>query len=225
MPGPPTAAPASSSRAARILPLVRRWLAPRGLRRGVDRRDRGHRRWRERAATAAGSRGVASPCPGGCHRGGSRHGDARRVPAAGRAHLPGPARSGRARVRRIDAGAGQPLRHPQPLASLAPRLGRQPDLRDRARRRGRRRRAAAPRPHRLAVQHARDRRDAAGERLLRAGAAHAGARHRARRPRPPRVWEDWIAAVRMGVRHVRARIGAGKPLRDRRLLERRRAGA
>ena len=26
------------------------------------------------------------------------------------------------------------------------------------------------------------------------------------------VWEDWIAAVRLGVRHVRARVGAGKPL-------------
>jgi alpha-beta hydrolase superfamily lysophospholipase len=26
------------------------------------------------------------------------------------------------------------------------------------------------------------------------------------------VWEDWIAAVRLGVRHVRGRVGAGKPL-------------
>ena len=26
------------------------------------------------------------------------------------------------------------------------------------------------------------------------------------------VWEDWLAAIKMGARHVRARIGAGKPL-------------
>jgi hypothetical protein len=26
------------------------------------------------------------------------------------------------------------------------------------------------------------------------------------------VWEDWLAAVRLGVRHVRERIGPGKPL-------------
>ena len=26
------------------------------------------------------------------------------------------------------------------------------------------------------------------------------------------VWEDWIAAVRLGMRHVRARVGAGKPV-------------
>jgi alpha-beta hydrolase superfamily lysophospholipase len=26
------------------------------------------------------------------------------------------------------------------------------------------------------------------------------------------VWEDWIAAVRLGMRHLRARVGAGKPL-------------
>ena len=38
------------------------------------------------------------------------------------------------------------------------------------------------------------------------------------------TWEDWAAAVRMGARHVRRRIGEGVPLRARRLLQRRRAG-
>ena len=37
------------------------------------------------------------------------------------------------------------------------------------------------------------------------------------------VWEDWLAAVRVGVRHVRERIGPDKPLVLVGLFERRRA--
>ena len=37
------------------------------------------------------------------------------------------------------------------------------------------------------------------------------------------VWEDWSAATRVGVRHVRRRIGDGQAALSRRLLERRRA--
>ena len=96
-------------------------------------------------------------------------------------------RSDRAHVRRDGVAAGQPLRQPQPIASLAHRLGRQPHLRDRARRRDGRRRPADSRSHRLTVQHARGRRDVEGSRLLRSGAADARARHRAGRPHHGRL--------------------------------------
>ena len=161
---------------------------------------------------------------GGCDSVGSRDRDLRGLPAAGRHRLSRGARSDRAHVRRIGAAAGQPLRQPQPIASLAHRFGRQPHLRDRARRRDRRRRPADSRSHRLAVQHARGRRDVEGGRLLRSGAADAGARHRAGRPHDCRLGR--LARGRPCRRSPRAR--ADRPRQaagTRRLLERRRARA
>ena len=152
---------------------------------------------------------------------GSRDGHIGGLPAAGRHGLSGRARSGRARLRRIGGAPRQPLRQPQPIASVAPRLGRQPQLRDRARRRDRRRRPSDSRPHRLPLQHASGRGDVEGERLLRSGTADAGARHRAGRPDHRRVGR--LARRRPCRRSSRA--GADRPgqaARARRLLERRR---
>ena len=56
------------------------------------------------------------------------------------------------------------------------------------------------------------RRGAARSRHLLAVAAHARARHASPRAWSRRRWEDWLAAVRMGVRHVRSRIPEGAPL-------------
>ena len=81
-----------------------------------------------------------------------------------------------------------------------------------------------PRPDRFAVQHARRRRGA--ERDKASIRCRCGCRATA--PFPSGLvrasWKDWLAAVRVGVRHVRASIPPDAPAHPRRLFERRRAG-
>ena len=119
-------------------------------------------------------------------------------------------------VNRYHAGS---LSHP---SSAGPRL--EPVVRDRAGGDSRRR-AADSRPDRLALQHARSRRGACASTACTRWRCACRATARSHRAWSRPTWQDWLAAVRVGVRHVRSKIPEGRAAHPRRLLERRRAGA
>jgi alpha-beta hydrolase superfamily lysophospholipase len=211
MPGPPTAAPASSSRAARIRPFVRRWLV--------------------RAAWAAALIAATVVIGGGVSA-------RRRLPdlEAWHRHVPADAtaadletetlagylqreerlfRDLRDRVERASAGAApaQANRYDPRSRSHPSRLGWDANrtyeiVPDGAFAGG------ALLLHGLTDSPYSMR--AVGETLKASGYYGLALRMPGHGTVPggltTAVWEDWIAAVRLGMRHVRTRVGAGKPL-------------